>query len=315
MPLDPQIAAMLSNMPEWPPIRDTSIVQLRESVRASSTMLPAPQGTLADVSDRVIPGPAGDLRVRVYTPEGAGPFPLVVYFHGGGFVVGDLDTQDMIGRGLAMGAQSVVVSVDYRLAPEHKFPAAPEDAWAATQWVAANAAELGGDPARIAVAGDSAGGVLASAVAIQARDAGGPHLAAQVNWYGPGNHPIRDSESTRDYANGPILRMDDVHYFWELYLEGEGQYTDFRASPARARDHSGLAAAFIGSAECDPIRDETEAYADVLRKAGVEVEMRRYPGMVHGFVSWIGFLPGAQAAMNDACAFLKRQFAQAGGTA
>jgi hypothetical protein len=147
MPLDPQLEAMFAGQPDWGPVRTFPLDALREAVRSSSTQLPPPPVTLAAVSDRTIPGPAGEIPVRIYTPEGSGPFPVVAYFHGGGFVVGDLDTQDMIARGLAAGAESIVVSVDYRLAPEHKFPAAFDDCWAATQWVAANAAELGGDPA------------------------------------------------------------------------------------------------------------------------------------------------------------------------
>jgi len=266
---------------------------------------------LASVSDRTIPGPAGEIPVRIYTPEGSGPFPVIAYFHGGGFVVGDLDTQDMIARGLAAGAESIVVSVDYRLAPEHKFPAAFDDCWAATQWVAANAADLGGDPALIGVAGDSAGGVLASACALLARDAGAPKLTAQINWYGPGIHPIPEEGSAIEFANGPILRLDDAHYFWELHIRDDRDFDDFRASPAKATSHEGLPPAFIASAECDPIRDAVENYAPVLQKAGVEVEVKRYPGMVHGFVSWLGFLPGAQAAMADACAFAKKQFVAA----
>ncbi len=310
MPLDPQIEAMLSQMPPWPPMRAQPLDQVRAAVSASSAMLPPQPGTVvANVEDRTIPGAAGDIGIRVYTPESDGPFPVTVYFHGGGFVVGDLDSQDMIARGLAAGAASVVVSVDYRLAPEHKFPAAPDDAWAALTWVAANAASIGGDPARLAVAGDSAGGVLACGLAIRARDAGGPTLAAQVNWYGPGTHPIPETGSAIEFADGPILRMDDVHYFWELYVSDVAQLDDPRASPALAASHAGLAPAFIAAGECDPVRDATESYVDILRAARVEVEARRYPGMVHGFVSWVGFLPGAQQAMADACAFLKRQFA------
>jgi acetyl esterase len=309
MPLDPQLEAMFAGQPDWGPVRTFPLDALREAVRSSSTQLPPPPVTLAAVSDRTIPGPAGEIPVRIYTPEGSGPFPVVAYFHGGGFVVGDLDTQDMIARGLAAGAESIVVSVDYRLATEHKFPAAFDDCWAATQWVAANAAELGGDPALIGIAGDSAGGVLASACALLARDAGAPRLAAQINWYGPGIHPIPDEGSAIEFANGPILRLDDAHYFWELHINDDSDFDDFRASPMKAASHEGLPPAFIASAECDPIRDAVESYAPVLEKAGVEVEMKRYPGMVHGFVSWLGFLPGAQAAMADACAFAKKQFA------
>lgn len=310
MPLDPQLEAMFANAEAWPPIRSMPVDVLRNAVRSSSTQLPPPAVTLASVEDRKIPGPSGEIPVRIYTPEGSGPFPVITYFHGGGFVVGDLDTQDMIARGLAGGADSIVVSVEYRLAPEHKFPAAFEDGWAATQWAAAHAAELGGDPALLGVAGDSAGGVIASACALLARDAGAPKLAVQLNWYGPGIHPIPEEGSAIEYANGPILKLDDAHFFWEQHIRDESDYDDFRASPIKATRHDGLAAVFIASAECDPIRDAVEAYAPVLKAAGVEVEVKRYPGMVHGFVSWLGFLPGAQSAMADACAFAKRQFAQ-----
>lgn len=309
MPLDPQLVAMFAGQPEWGPVRNFPLDQLRQAVRSSSTQLPPPAVTLASVSDRALPGPAGEIPVRIYTPVGSSPFPVIVYFHGGGFVVGDLDTQDMIARALSAGAESIVVSVDYRLAPEHKFPAAFEDGWAATQWAAAHAADLGGDPERIGVAGDSAGGVIASACALLAREAGAPQLSAVLNWYGPGIHPIPEEGSAVEFANGPLLRMDDVHFFWEMFIKGEADYEDVRASPMKAASHEGLPPTFIASAECDPIRDAVEAYAPVLEKAGVEVEMKRYPGMVHGFVSWLGFLPGAQAAMADACVFAKKQFA------
>lgn len=308
MPLDPIIEGMLSQQPAWPPVRDIPVDQLRESVRASSTMLPPPAVTLASVDDRSIPGPAAEIPVRIYTPEGSGPFPLIVYFHGGGFVVGDLDTQDMIARALADGAESIVISVDYRLAPEHKFPAAFEDGWAAVQWAAAHASQLGGDAERLAVAGDSAGGVIANACALLALQAGAPRLAAVINWYGPGTHPIPETGSAVEFAEGPLLRMDDAHFFWEMFVENETDFDDFRASPMKAASHQGLPPTFIASAECDPIRDATEAYAPILEGAGVQVVAKRYPGMVHGFVSWVGFLPGAQQAMADACSFVKQQF-------
>ncbi|MCP3733513.1 alpha/beta hydrolase [Sphingomonas sp. RP10(2022)] len=309
MALDPMIEGMLSQQPAWPPVRGVPLQELRANVRATSIQIPPPAVTLASVADRAVPSPAGDIPVRVYTPEGAGPFPVVVYFHGGGFILGDLDTQDMIARGLAGGAGALVVSVDYRLAPEHPFPAATDDGYAVVQWIAAHGAEIGGDPARIAVAGDSAGGVLAYAMALQALNAGGPRLAAVVNWYGPAQHPVPDGGSMAEFADGPIVRADDAHYFHELYITDPAQDGDYRVSATRAPDHRGLPPHLIGSAECDPLRDVTEMYAPVLRAAGVEVEVKRYPGMVHGFVSWVGFLPGAQTAMADACAFLKRAFA------
>ena len=310
MPIDPQIDAMLAGQPEWPPVRHVPLDALRKGVHDSSVAIPGPDVKLAKVEDRTIPGPGGELPTRIYTPEGRGPFPVIVYFHGGGWVVGDLDTQDMIARALAAGAESIVISVDYRLAPEHPFPAAPEDAWAATRWAAAHAHEISGDPQRLAVAGDSAGGALACVVALMARDAGGPKLRAQVNFYGSCNFPSEQTESAKEFDDGPILRRDDVDYFWSLYLPNpDRDQHDFRASPFRAQSHEGLAPAFIGTAECDPSRDDAEAYATKLQAAGVEVEMKRYPGMVHGFVSWVGFLPGAQNAVSDASAFLKRQLA------
>lgn len=311
MPLDPMIEGMLAQQPEWPLMRGMSVGDMRAAVRAASTAIPSPQVTLASVQDRTIPGPAGDIAVRLYTPEGSGPFPVVVYFHGGGFVLGDLDTHDMIPRGLAAGAGAVVMSVAYRLAPEHRFPAAPEDCYAATCWVAANASEIGADAACLAVAGDSAGGVLANAVAIQARKQNGPHLAAVVNWYGPCLHPVPEGGSMAEFEHGPILRADDVRYFHELYIADPADDLDYRASAMRADSHNGLPPHFLASAECDPIRDTVELYAPTLRDSGVEVQLTRYPGMVHGFVSWLAFLPGAQTAMTDACAFLTRQFAAA----
>jgi acetyl esterase len=311
MPLDPQIAAMVAAAPPFPPLREIPIEALRKALRETAARRPQVEADLAQVEDRTIPGPAGELPVRIYTPRGMGPFPIVVYFHGGGFAVGDLDTQDVIPRTMAAGSESVVMSVAYRLAPEHKFPAAPEDAWAAVQWAAANAGSLQGDPTRLAVAGDSAGGVLACGVAIRARDAGGPRLAAQLNWYGPADHPLAESESTREFGEGPMLRLQDVHFFWDLYIADEADYADYRANPARAAHHGGLPPAFIGTAECDLARDGTEAYGELLEAAGVEVEIHRYPGMTHGFMSLVGAVPGARQSMDDACAFLRRQFAKA----
>jgi len=312
MPIDPQLAAMFAGSENWPSVRSRPIPELREAVRSSSTQLPPPPGVeLAGVADRTVPGPAGAIPVRIYTPQGDGPFPVITYFHGGGFVVGDLDTQDMIARGLCAGAASVVVSVDYRLAPEHKFPAAFEDGYAATRWAAEHATEIGGDPTRLGVAGDSAGGVIACAVAVMAKEADGPDLSVVINWYGPGIHPIPDEGSAIEFEHGPVLRLDDAHYFWELHIRDESDYDDVRASPMKASSHADLPPTFIASAECDPIRDAVEAYAPVLESAGVPVQVKRYDGMVHGFVSWIGFLPGAQSAMADACEFANKYLAKA----
>ena len=312
LPIDPQFKPLLAAAPPGPDMRTIPVSQLREYVRSASTAFPPLPVPLASVTDRVIEGPGGALPIRVYRPVGSGPFPIIVYFHGGGWVVGDLDTQDMIARGLSHGARSVLVSVGYRLAPEHRFPAAVDDAWAATVWAAGHAAEIDGDARRLAVAGDSAGGVLAAGVALRARDAKGPRLAAQVNFYGSCNYPSNVTASAQEFADGPILRRSDIDYFWSLYLADPARDQNHPwASPIRAPSLAGLAPAFVGTAEIDPSRDDTEAYAAALAAAGVLVRQRRYPGMVHGFLSFLGLIDGAQRAMDECTAWLKEQFARA----
>ena len=307
MPLDPQVAALLAPAPEGFEMTSLPVDVLRKYVRESSTAYPRLDVPLASVVDRTIPGPGGALPVRVYMPVGVGPFPLVVYFHGGGWVVGDLDTQDMICRGLCHGASALVVSVDYRLAPEHKFPAAVDDAWTATCWAAAHAAELGGDAARLSVAGDSAGANLSAAVALRTRDENGPRLRAQILIYGSCNYPSIRTPSTEEFAAGPIITEAAIDYFWKQYLVDPAVDQDHPwASPARAASHRNLAPAFIATAEMDPSRDDGERYAEILARAGVPTESRRYPGMPHGFVSWVGLVDQAQQCIDHACAFLAR---------
>jgi acetyl esterase len=309
MPIDPQIAAMFANV-QIPPSRTLPIEALRQMVRDAAKQTPPPAVGLESVEDRTIPGPGGDIPVRIYTPEGTGPFPAAVFLHSGGFVLGDLDSEDSIARLVAHGSGAVVVSVDYRLAPEHPFPAANEDAFAAVKWTAEHAAELGADPARLAVVGASAGGNLAAGVALRARDEGGPKLAGFVNFYGSCNYPSEPTASSREFADGIVLKTDDIDYFYDAYLAGETALQDDpQVSPFRAKDHAGLPAAYIGSAECDPSRDHTEAFAEKLKAAGVEVTAKRYPGMIHGFLNWASFLPGAQAGIDDINAWLKARFA------
>lgn len=308
MPIDPQIEAMLSAAPPWPGVRSMDLATLRQAVRDSSVMLPAAEDSpVAAVADRTIAGPGGPLPLRIYTPAGTGPFGVIVYCHGGGYVVGDLDTQDMIARALCSWSGAVLVSVDYRLAPEHRFPAGPDDAYAALVWVHAHGQEIGGDPARLAVAGDSAGGNLVCAAALRARDTGGPALRAVVNIYGSCNYPSEQTASAREFANGPILKQDDIDWFYEQYLSDPAvQQHDPQAAPVRAASHAGLPPTFVGTAECDPSRDDAELFGAKLAAAGVETEVKRYAGMVHGFASWVAFLPGARAVLHDAAAFIKR---------
>jgi acetyl esterase len=305
--LDPQIAALLG--PPQPAFEMTAlpVEALRKFVRDSSTAFPPLPVPLARIVDRTIPGPGGPLECRVYTPLGEGPFPLLVYFHGGGWVVGDLETQDRICRALAHGAGAVVLSVDYRLAPEHRFPAAVDDAYAATRWAASNARELAGDAGRLVVAGDSAGGGLTAAVALRARDEQGPRLRAQLIFYASCNYPSVKTVSAREFAAGPILTEAAIDYFWTQYLgdPARDQHHPW-ASPIRAASHRDLPPAFVASAELDPTRDDCEAYAAKLASAGVATQCRRYAGAPHGFVSWVGLADVAQRAIDDACAFLTK---------
>jgi acetyl esterase len=264
---------------------------------------------VGSVVDRRIPGPAGDIPVRVYTPNGTAPFPLLVYFHGGGWVLGGIDTHDGTCRSLANGAGCVVVSVDYRLAPEHRYPAAAEDCCAATQWAAAHAAELGADARRVAVGGDSAGGNLAAVVALMARDRGGPALVLQLLIY-PATDARFDTASYRDNADGYLLTAADMRWFWDHYLGDSGRGAEPYASPLRAADLSGLPPALVITAEFDPLRDEGEAYAKRLEDAGVASRLSRYDGMIHGFFGMGQMIDRANAAVGEACANLKLAYAR-----
>lgn len=233
-----------------------------------------------------IDGPGGGVPVRIYTPEGQGPFPVLVYFHGGGWVLGDLDTHDPTCRALTNATDHVVVSVDYRRAPEHPFPAALEDCYAATRWVGENPGTVHGDPDRVVVGGDSAGGNLAAAVAQVARDRGGPDLAYQVLIYPATDHAL-DTPSCEENAAGYFLTRADMEWFWDHYLadgfSGQNPY----ASPLRARSLDGLPPATVLTCGFDPLRDEGAAYAERLDDAGVPVTHRQYDGMIHGFASML----------------------------
>jgi acetyl esterase len=263
---------------------------------------------VASIIDRTVPGPAGAIPVRVYTPEGEGPFPLFVYIHGGGWVLGDLDGSDPTCRAIANEAECVVVSVDYRLAPEHKFPVPVEDVYAATVFVARHAHEFGGDGARIAVGGDSAGGNLSAAVSLMARDRGGPSLALQVL-----NYPVIDrdfdSASYEQNGDGYFLTAAMMRWFWGHYLRNDADALDPYAAPLRAGDLSGLAPALVITAEFDPLLSEGEAYASALRDAGVPATLRRYDGMIHGFISMMQFVPQGRQAISEIAAALREAFA------
>lgn len=284
MPLDPQIAAILEtlNATASLDLSTVSPVIMRQMFEQLDEARVEGE-PVAEVAERTIPGPAGDLTVRIYTPFGNGPSPVLTYFHGGGFVLCSLDSHDSICRVLTNAAHCTVVSVDYRLAPEAKFPSGLEDCFAATRWVAENAAEIGADPGRLAIAGDSAGGALAAAVALMARDRGGPELVHQLLLCPVMNHAF-DTTSYRENANGYQLTREMMRWFWGHYLETEADGRNSLASPLRAPDVSGLPPATVITAEFDPLRDEGEAYAARLDASGVPTQLVRYDGMVHDFV-------------------------------
>ena len=262
---------------------------------------------VASVREEEAPGPAGPLSVRIYEPDGAGkgPLPILVYYHGGGWIRGDLDTHDDVCRYLCHHAGCLVASVDYRLAPEHRFPAALEDCDAATRWVAANARRLGADPARLAIGGDSAGGNIACGVTLLARERGGPAIRFQLLIY-PATDLAGETESTRLYSSGYLL--NSMPFYVASYIGPEGDAAAPLASPLLAPDLSGLPPAFVLTAGFDPLRDEGEAYARRLEAVGVAVEYRCHEGMIHGFVSITGLIESAEAGLADSAAALRAAF-------
>jgi acetyl esterase len=283
--------------------RDPSVA--RERYDASTAVFAPTTPALRSVEDRVVPGPGGGVPVRVYRPESdAATLPVLTFFHGGGWVFGNLDSHDHVCRALAHEAGCLVVAVDYRLAPEHKFPAALDDCHAVTDWLAANAPELGGDGARIAVGGDSAGGNLAAAVCLAARERGGPALAFQLLIY-PATDHTADTDSLERNAIGYLLTRDAIEWCKYQYLRDAEDARDPLASPLLADDLAGLPPALVQTAEFDPLLDEGTAYAERLAAAGVATEHLTYAGMVHGFVRMGALIDDANTAIADAAARLK----------
>jgi acetyl esterase len=309
MPLDPQCQALVDAAARSGSAFDTNEPRLARLGYDAGTLIYRHDAPALDsVANLVFAGPADNVKVRIYRPRGVSapaPAPVLVYIHGGGWVVGNLDSHDHLCRYLAARSGVVVVAVDYRLAPEHKFPAAYEDCLAATRWVAASANELGIDAKRIAVGGDSAGGSLAAATALAVRDEAWPMLRLQLLFY-PSTDFTADTASMRDNATGYLLTRAAMEQFIDWYLPSRIARTDPRTSPQLAIDHSGVAPAYIVSAEFDPLRDEAHIYADTLEHAGVAVERKCYEGMVHGFMRMGGRVDRALVALDDAAAALRR---------
>jgi acetyl esterase len=323
MPLAPEARAVLDAIAaaNRTPYEQLPPPEARRQFKEARGPLQPDPPEVASAEERDIPGPGGPLRVRSYRPLGSTArelLPGLVYFHGGGWTIGDLDTHDGLCRALANAARCAVVSVDYRLGPEHKFPAAVDDSVAATRWVAAEAARLGIDGGRLAVGGDSAGANLATVVAITARDSGGPRLAFQALIY-PGTDIDGKFPSLTELGQGHLLTTQMMKYFRECYLGRPEDASDWRCSPLRAKDLSRLPPALVLTAEYDPLRDEGRAYAERLRESGVPVAYTCYPGMIHGFVTMGRVMPAAPraireigAALTDAFATPARQVAASG---
>jgi acetyl esterase len=311
--LHPQVREVLSVMAEagLRPIEEMTPAEAREQMEATARARKAEPLSVGKVEERVFPGPGGMLRVRLYWPQpSAAPVPAIVYFHGGGHVIGSLDTHDFVARNLCGGTGAIVASVDYRMGPEHKFPAAVDDCFAALEWVHANAASLGAHPLRLGVHGDSAGGNLAAVVALLARDAGGPQLRLQSLVYPITDHALVGASYDK-YASGyGILTKQAMVWFRDHYLRSPDDASDWRASPIRAASLAGVAPAIIITAECDVLHDDGERYAKALQGAGVPVEYTEFPGMIHAFFGMVPAVDDAMNAQRTVWAAFKRAFAQ-----
>ncbi len=320
MPVDPEVQVFLDELEslDAPPLHSLTVEQARRDVAAGTAQLGEPE-PVGRIEDRRVPGPLGEIPIRICTPEGHGPFPVIVYYHGGGWTVCDIQTHHALCCSIAKAAECIVISVDYRLGPEHKYPAAVEDAYAAAEWVFARAADFGGDARRVAVGGDSAGGNLATVVCLRARDsfqAGNraafrPVLQALI-------YPVVDfrfdTASYHQCAEGYLLTRNDMKWFWANYLARAEDGSQPYASPLRAENLGDLPPALVITAEYDPLRDEGEAYATRLSEAGVPVTLIRYEGMIHGFLRHTARFDRARVALHEMAGVLKQAFAQGKGS-
>ncbi len=307
MPLDPQAQQVLDQLAALglPPNHMVSPQQARENMK-NRPRIDGPE--VAKVEDRTVSWRDAEVPVRIYTPAGTGPFPILIWCHGGGMVVGDLETADATARHLTVETGCVTISVDYRLAPESKFPGACDDCYAATVWASDNAASIQGDASRMAVGGDSAGGNLAAVVAQMARDRAHPDLAFQLLVY-PMTSLDFETPSYVDNADGYLLTRDGMKWYWDQYLGASDDPNHPYAVPSRAGSFKNLPPALVITAEFDPLRDEGEAYAKNLEAAGVPTACTRYDGMIHGFFGMSGAVDKAGQAVSEAAAAMKKAFA------
>ncbi len=289
-----------------PPLYEMSLTEARAADLASIMEEGGEPEPVYEVASVTIAGPGGELPLRLYRPTSERPLPVLLYFFGGGWVLGTIDTADGVSRSLANSSGALVAVVGYRLAPEHPFPAAVDDCYAAVRWVAEHADEIGADPARIAVGGDSAGGNLAAGMALRSR-AGGPALVGQLLVY-PNTDQLADDESMRAADDRFLFNRRSVAWYRQHYLTNPGDAASPLASPLRAESLAGLPSALVITAEYDPLRDQGEAYARRLASEGVQVELSRYPGMAHGFFTMAGTVDASRAAIAQAASGLRAWF-------
>ncbi|OBF30915.1 alpha/beta hydrolase [Mycobacterium sp. ACS1612] len=305
MSLDPDAAARVGSFGVVPPMRQRGLAAVRQAIETAP--LPDTMPVMAVVEDCAAPGPTGPIPLRIYRPTAQAKAPVLLYFHGGGMVLGSNHSFEPLARTLAALSNATVVSVDYRLAPENPPPAQFDDAYSATAWVADNAGRIGVDPGRLAVVGDSAGGSLAAAVALAARDHDGPDICCQVLMY-PGLDRDMAAPSMTAMADAPMLSVDDIIYMHDLADSGAGAPHDPYRVPAYATDLTGLPPAIVVTGECDPIRDWGERYATRLRDARVQTTLTRYPGMYHGFLMRSDATARGRLAIAEVCGLLRAKF-------
>lgn len=308
--LHPQLKAMLEDVAtaNYPDQIEVPVDEARRITVERAQRFYGPAEPVARVEALTIPGPAGPLKARIYAVESDEPLPVMVYFHGGGWVLGDVDSHDKGVRAVTNAAHCMSVSVEYRRAPETAFPGAIDDCFAALAWIAENAASFGGDGSRLAVAGDSAGGNLAAACALMAKERGAPDLAFQLLIYPVVDYGL-ETDAYRDHADTLVLNRDRMAYFWEQYVPDVAQRTDWRAAPLRAPDHSGLPPALILGSGIDPLYAEGVAYTEKLKAAGVAAEHVGYPRMTHAFFQAPALLDDSRDAIDRAGAALRKAFA------
>jgi len=308
-PLDPQAKALLTAMiaAAHPPLKEMTVENARSLIETTAEQLDLPVKKVGSIKEMPIPGPGGELPLRIYTPPGQGPFPVILFFHGGGWVLYRPKHYDSHCTHLCSGTSSIIISVDYRRSPETKFPGPLDDCFAALNWVNEHASEIGGDPDKIIVCGDSAGGNLAAGLTLKNRDVKGPALLAQVliypaiAWYEPPTH------SFLEYADGYSLTREALVWFWDQYLTSRDQSFHPYAVPMNAGNFGGLPEALIVVAGYDPLRDEGISYAARLQKEGIPVTLMNFEGLIHGFLSFLGILDQSTRAFEQICEWLKQR--------